>query len=94
MTVLLLCLLLFLPYSPGYEIGAEQETKLRGSVCAYGDMNRDLYTDLLIYENTKLKLYTQVILVVLLFTFWMWFCLWDIFCKSRKVWFDGRKGGA
>lgn len=69
MTVLLLCLLLFLPYSPGYEIGAEQETKLRGSVCAYGDMNRDLYTDLLIYENTKLKLYTQVILVVLLFTF-------------------------
>uniref|UniRef100_A0A0N5A9C1 Integrin alpha FG-GAP repeat containing 1 n=1 Tax=Syphacia muris TaxID=451379 RepID=A0A0N5A9C1_9BILA len=41
------------------KLGNPSPPKLKGAVCAYGDMNRDLYTDLLIHDGIKVKLYTQ-----------------------------------
>lgn len=37
----------------------ESVAKLKGSVCAYGDINRDLYTDLIFHDGEFLKVYLQ-----------------------------------
>lgn len=34
--------------------------KLEGRVCAYGDINRDLYTDIIVQDHDRLKIYFQV----------------------------------
>lgn len=35
-------------------------TRLKGQICAYGDMDRDLNTDLIVQHGHLLKIYLQV----------------------------------
>lgn len=39
---------------------SEVSAKLKGRICAYGDMDRDLYTDLIVKSKHFLKIYLQV----------------------------------
>ncbi|VDK80885.1 unnamed protein product [Gongylonema pulchrum] len=34
--------------------------KLKGRICAYGDIDRDLYTDIIVQDSDGLKIYLQV----------------------------------
>lgn len=34
--------------------------KLKGRICAYGDIDRDLYTDIIVQDHDRLKTYFQV----------------------------------
>lgn len=34
--------------------------KLKGRICAYGDIDRDLYTDIIVQDYDRLRTYFQV----------------------------------
>lgn len=54
-----LLLLLLCSFSNGFQIGGSPPSKLSGSVCAYGDIDRDLLTDLILHDGDRLVIHKQ-----------------------------------